>query len=95
MSVSFIVDLTCDRCQLYTQGRVAIDKLKPTAEMHLELPEGWSCGSRIDSHELYILCSDCPPGSTSLASPEPVHMPSPSEDDPTYPGGRKTKLPSG
>jgi hypothetical protein len=61
MGLDLVATGTCDKCGKKATIEIALTKLKPHAEMHLRLPEGWSVSSRPESGELLITCPTCPP----------------------------------
>jgi hypothetical protein len=83
MGLDFPVTVVCDKCGAQTTTiRVAITKLKPQAEMHVRLPDGWAASSLPESGELLITCPSCPP--TLVTVPPVATTPDPAMD-PTVP----------
>jgi hypothetical protein len=75
MGLDFAATGSCDKYGGRAVIRLAVTKLKPHAETHLRLPEGWSVSSLPESGELLITCPNCPP--TLVTEPPPP------EGDPT------------
>jgi hypothetical protein len=69
MGLAIPASVECDKCGEKAVIRVALTKLKPHAEMHLVLPEGWAVSSLPESGELFITCPNCPP---TLVTARPV-----------------------
>jgi hypothetical protein len=81
MGLAIPASVECDKCGEKAVIRVALTKLKPHAEMHLKLPEGWAVSSLHESGELFITCPNCPP---TLVTSRPAPADDPASD-PTVP----------
>lgn len=98
MGLNYSATVTCDKCGVKkTTAKMTVTKLKPTAEMHLNLPEGWGVTSLMESGDMFINCPTCPPtlvsippvpSSVVIADNDDVH-----EDPTTDPTLRPPPLP--